>query len=474
VTSLDSRREARRLLGKLEVSTWRPLGLTCLCVAGAWLGALYPEHPDLDPAARWALFILVLAAGLWVTEAIPAYAVAVLVIGLEIAILGREGGVFATDEHTWKIFIEPWGSPLIWLFFGGFVLARGIQSSGLDRWFSAKVLKRFGARPSRVLLGSMVVTFGFSMFASNTATSAMMIAVLSPVVASFHEDRFAKALLLGVPFAANIGGMATLIGTPPNAIAAGSLADVEPIGFARWMGIGLPPAVCLLLVAWRFLLRRYPATTKAVDLGVLDAATADERLPAWRRLVVLVTFMATVGMWLTEPLHGVPTPVVAFIPVTMFTVTSVLRSEDIRTLQWDVLLLLAGGLALGVGVSETGLADWLVEKLPTRGATPLVLGAVLAVTAMIMSNFMSNTAAANVIIPMGLALAAGNEALVVVPIAFGASLAMCLPVSTPPNAIAYATGDLEGRDFLLGGALIGVVGVALSLGWSQVALRWLL
>lgn len=472
MSTLDSRREANRLLGYLEVTSWRPLAVACACAGLALAAALMPEHAGLNPAGRWALFILVLAAGLWVTEAIPAYAVAMLVIGLEIAILGREGGVFATDEHTWKMFVEPWGSPLIWLFFGGFVLARGIQASGLDRWFSGRVLRRFGARPSRVLLGAMAVTFGFSMFASNTATTAMMIAVLSPVVVSLKDDPFAKGLLLGVPFAANIGGMATLIGTPPNAIAAGSLAAVDPIGFARWIGLGLPPAVILLFVAWIFLLRRFPPRTTGVDLGALSTAM-DSRLPSWRRLVVLATFFTTVAMWLTEPLHGVPTPVVAFVPLTVFTVTGVLSSGDIRGLQWDVLLLLAGGLALGVGVSETGLADWLVGKLPTDGASPLLLAGIFAVTAMLLSNFMSNTAAANVIIPMGLALAVGSEALVVVPIAFGASLAMCLPVSTPPNAIAYATGDLEGRDFLVGGALVGGVGLCLAVGWSQLALRWL-
>ena len=201
--------------------------------------------------------------------------------------------------------------------------------------------------------------------------------------------------------------------------------------------------------------------------------SVDSRLPAWRRLLVLATFVITIGMWLSEPLHGVPTPVVAFVPLTVFTVSGVLTSSDIRSLQWDVLLLLAGGLALGIGVSETGLADWLVSKLPTDDASPLVLAVIFAMTAMLLSNFMSNTAAANVIIPMGLALAVGSEAFVVVPIAFGASLAMCLPVSTPPNAIAYSTGQLDARDFLVGGVLIGVVGLAISIAWSQVALRWI-
>lgn len=468
---IDTRREIRRLMGRLEVSTWKPLVTALACAAIAWGVAHGLELPGLQPAARWSLFIMVLAAGLWVTEAIPAFAVGILVIGLQIAILGRPGGVFATDADDWKMFIEPWGSPLIWLFFSGFVLARAISNSGLDTWFSMSVLRRFGTRPRSVLLGSMCVTFGFSMFASNTATSAMMVAVLTPVVASMKDDPFAKALLVGVAFAANIGGMATLIGTPPNAIAAGQLASVEPIGFARWMVIGGPPAVLLLLVAWWFLMRRFPTRVARVDLSMLGQTPADKpRMKRWRRLVVLAGVLLTVGLWLTEPLHGISATVVAFVPVTIFTFSQVLRSGDIRSLEWDVLLLLAGGLSLGVGVSQTGLAGYLVEKLPLDDASPLAIAFLLAGATAVLSNFMSNTATANIVVPMAIAVAGSSAGPVVVPIALSASVAMCLPVSTPPNAIAFSSGHLQTRDFIAGGVLLGVLGTVVSVLWSAIVL----
>jgi sodium-dependent dicarboxylate transporter 2/3/5 len=467
---IASRQEIGRLLGRLEVRTWQPLAWIAVGAGLATLVSMLPEYAGLPPAGRWALFILLFAAGLWITEAIPAFAVGLLVISLEVAILGRVGGPFADDPDDWKIFIEPWGSPLIWLFFGGFVLARGIQRSGLDLALSLRVLHRFGSRPSSLLFGAMSVTFAFSMFASNTATCAMMLAVIGPVVASRKDDPFARALLLGVAFGANIGGMATIIGTPPNAIAAGSLASVDPVGFARWLTVGFPPACVLLVVAWRFLLHRFPSHAVAIDLDVLQRPSDVPVMPRWRRMVVGTTVLATVALWLTEPLHGAPPPVVAFVPVGAFALAKVLTSEDIRRLEWDVLLLLAGGLALGVAVAETGLAAWLVAQLPVDATSPAMLAFVLALATVTLSNFMSNTAAANIVIPMGLALAPGHEASVAVAIALAASAAMCLPVSTPPNALAYSAGVLGTRDFISGGLVIGVLGVALVVGWSLLVL----
>jgi solute carrier family 13 (sodium-dependent dicarboxylate transporter), member 2/3/5 len=357
----------------------------------------------------------------------------------------------------------------VWLFFGGFVLARGIQRSGLDRALSLRVLRRFGSRPPAVLLGTMVVTFTFSMFASNTATAAMMVAVLGPAVASRRGDPFAKAMLLGVAFAANLGGMGTIIGTPPNAIAAGLLVDRDPIGFARWMTLGLPPALVLLAVTWAYLVRRYRCTSDTVDLSALaGSASATHEIPRWRRMVVVAGLLLTVGLWLTEPLHGASPPVVAFVPVALFTVSKVLRTEDIRRLEWDVLLLLAGGLALGVAVAKTDLATWIVGHLPVQAAGPFTLAIVLALVTVVLSNFMSNTAAANIVIPMGMALAPGHELMVAVAVALSASGAMCLPVSTPPNAIAYASGVIETRDLVVGGLLLGVLTTALAVGWTAL------
>lgn len=153
-------------------------------------------------------FILLSAAGLWISEAIPAFSVALLVIAMEIYILGKPGGPFAESAKDWELFVQPWASPLIWLFFSGFVMASAASKTRLDRWLARHVLGWFGGRPSHVLLGLMMITFTFSMFMSNTATAAMMMAVLAPIVGSMdNRDPFGKAILLGVPFAANIGGM---------------------------------------------------------------------------------------------------------------------------------------------------------------------------------------------------------------------------------------------------------------------------
>ena len=464
---LDTRSEIQSLLGRIEFSSGRALSKFVACAVVAAAAALLPDYPGLSDAGRWTLFILVFAAGLWVTEAIAAFAVALLVIALEIAILGRPGGVYATTVTDWEIFVQPWSSPLLWLFFGGFVLAQAVSKTALDRWLALKVLGRFGRRPDNVLLGVMAVTFIFSMFISNTATAAMMLAVTAPLVGTRSlADPYARTLVLGIPFAANIGGMGTIIGSPPNAIAAGALIGVKEIDFPRWMLAGLPPAVVLLVLAWLYLRWRHPVSEVAVDLSALAEPQLERpMLPRWKRWLVAVVFAATVGLWLMGPLHKIPSPVISFLPIVAFAVAGVLDAEGVRRLQWDVLLMLAGGLSLGVAVAETGLASWLVEALPLAGLGMLPLALSLAYLTSFVSNFMSNTAAANILVPIGAALAVGFEAQVVVPMALSASAAMCLPISTPPNAVAFASGRVSTGELLRGGLLIGAVAPALAVAW---------
>lgn len=466
----DDRFSAFRLLGRNGRATHRgPILFLCsLGVAAA--GAFLPSHSGLSPAGEWTLFILLFAAGLWVSEAIPAFAVALLVIGLEIAILGRPGGVFATKAGDWTMFVEPWSSPVIWLFFGGFVLAHAAGKTGLDRWLSRLVLGRCGRRPGPLLMGVMGITFCFSMFVSNTATTAMMMAVIVPLLAGLPKgDAFGKALLLGVPFAANLGGMGTVIGSPPNAIAVGALGPDQQIHFLKWMLVGLPPALFLFVVTWLFLMWRYPATIREVDLGEMDAVDTRSDIPLWQRWTVVGTFSVTVALWMTSSVHGIPTPVVSFFPITVLTVTSVLEAEDIRKLHWDILLLLTGGLALGVAVSETGLAKWLLGRMALDSLGPLLVALFLAYSCSVLSNFMSNTAAANILIPIAAAFGSSQQIHFVVPIALAASAAMCLPVSTPPNAIAFAHGRLRIIDFMAGGLVIGLLAPLVTVFWC----RWI-
>ena len=436
----QTRAEARRQLGP-----WRrrPPSTVLKFVGSlvfALLVAFLPEYPSLGDAAREAFFIMLFGVGLWVTEAIPAYATALLLIALEIALLGRPGGSFADGAKDWEMFVRPFGSPVIWLFFGGFVLAKGASRTGIDRRMAAALLGRFGRRPTSALLILMAVTFVFSMFISNTAATAAMIAVIAPLLATLKKgDPFAKAFLLGVPFAANLGGMGTVIGSPPNAIAAGALATTHPIGFTEWMAMGLPPAIVLAIVVFLYLRFRYRPTTPELDLAALEApAVESDPNRSWQRPLVVVVFLATVVLWMTGPIHGMPTPVVSFLPIVAFTVFGVLRSAEIRELPWEVLLLLVGGLSLGLAVTKTGLADWLVLQLPIDTLGHLAVAVLLAYLTCVLSNFMSNTAAANILVPIALTLSAGEPDLVV-PIALAASTAMMLPVSTPPNAIAFST-----------------------------------
>ncbi|UCH10176.1 MAG: DASS family sodium-coupled anion symporter [Fidelibacterota bacterium] len=464
---LDTRREVLRLLGKLEFRSSRALLKIAICLALAAVLALLPNYAGLTDAARWTLFILILGAGLWITEAIPSFSVALLIIALEIMILGKPGGVFAKESTDWEMFVQPWASPIMWLFLGGLVLGEAAQVTGLDRLFSRYVLKWFGNTPGAVLLGSMGITFLFSMFMSNTATTAMMMSVIAPIVVSISkEDPFAKALVLGIPVAANVGGMGTIIGSPPNAITAGILSMSHPIDFTRWMLAGIPPALVLFAAAWLYLRMAYSSRLLTVDISGLDIGTrTGAQLPLWKRLLVMPVFVLTVILWMTSTLHHIPTAVISFIPITIFAIAGIITIHEIRHLNWDVLLLLAGGLSLGIAVQSTGLANWLVDQLPTHHMGQVAIAFFLSYVTALLSNFMSNTAAANILVPIGMAVAVGFEPRIVVPMALGASTAMCLPISTPPNAIAFASGRLATRDFLKGGLLMGLLGPAIAALW---------
>lgn len=445
----------------------------CLLLA-TLLTLLLANSPDLQPAAGRALFILVLSVFLWVTEAIPAFSVGILIIGLQILLLGNpQEGVFAHSDKDWEQFVGVIGHPLIWLFFGGFVLAAGMARCRLDQWLASRLLTRFGTRPSYVLLGVMLTTFGLSMFMSNTATSAMMLAMLAPVLAALSaSDKLAKALLIGIAVAANLGGMGSLIGTPPNAIAVGALAELNPsrdINFLQWLLLGFPPAIFSMLLGWQVILRIYPCETRSIPFA--EDLSSDANGGDWQRVVVTGTMLTTIGMWLTSQWHGVPTAAVSFIPIVILTTTGILGVSEVRGLSYDVLFLMAGGLALGQMVTQTGLSDWIVSHLPLQGLGQAALVLLLTYTTVTLSNFMSNTAAANILIPLSVTLAEGFESSVAVAIAFGASAAMCLPVATPPNAMVYATGRCDASDFLKIGVVMGLVVPVIGSLWLWLALE---
>lgn len=463
------------LLGWLELTApWRFALFWGLVAIAALVSWGVPESAELTVQGRRALFVLVLATLLWVSETIPAFAVGILVIALQVLLLGDP-----TSGDAWERHVLVLGHPLIWLFFGGLVLAAGMSQTGVDRWLASRALSRFAERPRSLIVAVAGITFVLSMIMSNTATAAMMLALIAPIVSERdRSDPFASSLMLAVPVGANLGGMGSLVGTPPNAIAAGMLADQAgvDISFARWFTIGLPPALLLeaLLLGVLLLRLRGVKLTGGVRLGG-EAREAAARAANWQVLVVSATLLLTLGLWLTQDLHGLPTPVVAVVPVVLLTATGILDVTGFRRLSWDVLFLLAGGLALGQAVHETGLAAWLVAFFHLQALPPLAFAMTAGLFAVVLSNVMSNTAAANVLVPLVLSAAAagslstaGSGAVPAISVALCASAAMALPVATPPNALAYATGRLASREFLVLGLVTGIATPPLAALWVSL------
>jgi sodium-dependent dicarboxylate transporter 2/3/5 len=452
----------------------RPV-LFCICLAIALVVAAW-LRPDqtLSPAALRALFILVLAVLLWATEVIPAFAVGLLVIALNVALLGRPQGVFAQHEKDWEQFVEVFGHPLIWLFFGGFVLAAGMEKCGLDRKLATKLLRRFGGRYERVLVALMLATFLLSLCMSGTATTAMMLAVASPLLRQCDVDsNAAKALLLGIAASSIVAGLGSLFSTPPNAIAAAALGALDPpqvVTVLQWSVIGLPPAIAVSIVVWKFLCWCYPEPGRVFQIEAESSEAPCRPADRLQLAVVLTTLIATTGLWLTSSWHGIPTAAVSLLPTVVLTSTGVLSAKDIRGLNYDVLFLMAGGLALGHAVTATGLSQWIVSQIPLGNLSPLLLAFVMAYATTALANFMSATATANILVPLAIPIAAGAESIVVIAVAFGASCGMCLPVSSPSNAMVYATGRLQIRDLVRLGIVVGLLCPLISVTWLWMCL----
>jgi sodium-dependent dicarboxylate transporter 2/3/5 len=428
----------------------------------------------LDWAQQITLGIFLFAAGLWVTEVIPPFATAVSVIILQVFLLGRPGGPLNLDEHgittSYQIFINPVASPVIILFFGGFILAAAAGKSGLDRVVAGVFLRRVAKGPGWLLAGVMGVTAVFSMFMSNTATAVMMFAILAPMLASLHErDPFRKGLCLAVAFAANIGGMGTLIGSPPNAVAASVLASMGiPVSFLGWMLFGVPVMSAMLVILWCVLRYSFPLQ------GAIPLVAPPRKGAISPSLIVVsTTFALTIGLWMTEPLHEMPAPVVALVPILVFTTTGLLTAEDLKKLDWDVLLLVAGGLSLGVSLQQSGLSEKIASTLHTGGLPPFLLLAGFMAGTSLLSNFMSNTSAANIMIPLAVAVSTLPPFLGAIVVAMSASLAMSLPISTPPNALAYGRGVLTTADLIRTGTLITIIGLAIVIAFFWGISQWL-
>ncbi len=437
---------------------------------------LFISFPGLSLAGHLAMSIFLLAAVFWMFETIPIYSTSILVIFFQVILLSSEGFIdysgAAYSPLPYTQFIATLADPIIILFLGGFVLADASVKYDFDKNMTRLLLRPFGSQTKFIILGLMLVTAVLSAFMSNTATTAMMITVILPIIARMEPGDPARiAIALSIPFAANIGGIATPIGTPPNAVVIAALNQqgVE-LAFSSWMLYATPLAIVMLFIAWQVLLRLYPPAAGKLTLNL------EGKLKKSRNAIILyVTFGLTVLLWVTEGLHGIRSSIVALMPVAVLTLSSAFDKQDIRKLPWEVLWLIAGGIALGISMKETGLAEWMVGAIAWDQMGYLILLAVFGVVALLMSNFLSNTVTASLLIPLAISLATSGilegvfgMIMIGLVIALSASFAMVLPISTPPNAIAVSTGMVQTKNMITSGLIIGVIGLVLILLLSVI------
>ena len=424
--------------------------------------------------------IFVFATLSWITEAVPSWATSLAIITVMCLTVsnnslsmfkGEENEVFGTLLKSKEI-MATFANPVIILFLGGFILAIAATKSGLDVLLARNLIKPFGRKSENVLLGFLLITGVFSMFVSNTATAAMMLTFLTPVFAALPPNGKGRiALTMSIPVAANLGGMATPIGTPPNAIALQALNDPEGlnmgIGFGNWMAFMFPLVIVLLFISWRIILKFFPFTQKTIELEIKGRIHK-----GWRMWVVSGTFILTILLWLIPgKITGMDSNTVAMVPMGIFAITGVITGKDLQEINWSVIWMVAGGFALGLGMNGSGLADRAIESIPFKEFSPVVILILSGLICYFLSNFISNTATAALLVPILSVVCAGmgdtlnsigGTSTILIGIAIAASSAMCLPISTPPNAIAYSTGLVKQNDMLKVGLTVGIISMVLG------------
>ncbi len=439
---------------------------------------------ELTVVQQRVIALFVFAALMWIFEIIPNWTTSLLVIVISLLTVSDKGlGFFCDPEFGqlvgYKSIMASFADPVVMLFMGGFVLAIMAEKYGLDVTMGRALLSIFGTKPRIVLLGFLIVISIFSMFMSNTATAAMMLAFLAPVLGTLPSDDKGKiGLALSIPIAANLGGIGTPIGTPPNATAVRFLSEANAeISFGEWMLHMIPYVVVMILVAWVLLQLFFPFKTEKLVLEIPE----NKKEKSWKSTVVWITFIGTILLWMTESITKINSNIVALIPLGVLTACGIFTKEDIKEINWSVLWLVAGGFALGTCLQGTGLAKVLINAIPFGSMSVVLVLVVAGLVCYFLSNFISNSATAALLIPIlivvaeGMAdpeaannaqfIALGGSRAMIVFIAVCASIAMLFPISTPPNAIAASTGLVETKDMAKVGILIGVIGFVFGFFW---------
>lgn len=466
------------MITKQSHKTAKP-GLLALIIGPVMLvfTLLIPAPAGMNSEAWLALGSALWMATWWATEAVPIPATALLPLIL-VPVLGIAKVGDLADAYA---------NGIIFLFLGGFLLGLAMQRWNLHRRIALNILLAVGQQATRQIAGFMIATSFLSMWVSNTATSIMMLPIGLSVISFLpagndgERRRFAVALLLAIAYSASIGGIATLIGTPPNAMLAAYLKDNHDIsiGFAQWMMIGLPVAVAMLLFTWWWLCRKGFAGLETAGSQDLLRAELHQLGPlSGAEARVLLIFVGTAAAWIFRPLlndyvPGISDTVIAMAAgVLLFAVRSggpdsqaLLDWDSTEKLPWGVLLLFGGGLALAVMIKDSGLAEWLAQNFALLNAWPLFAVVLVIVTVIIfLTEITSNTATTATFLPLLGALAVAQSVspmLFVIPAAIAASCAFMMPVATPPNAVVFGSGELRIKDMMHAGLLVNLFGIGL-------------
>lgn len=442
-----------------------------------------PLPEGLSAQAMGVVAVTLLMATFWISEAIPIPATALFPIALFPLL-----GVMPTAKVTLS-----YGNHLIFLFMGGFLIAMAIERWQLHKRIALHTVNLVGVSPNRVILGFMIATAFLSCWISNTATAMLMVtigmAVLNQMADSeagrdLTQTSFGVALMLGIAYAASIGGVATLIGTPPNAILAGVVEKQYgyTIGFAEWMLFAMPLSIVMLILTW-FYLTRIAFRNNAPELPG-GKAVIREQLSALGTMSkqerrVLAVFLFVVAAWLFrgllpfDALKDVTDSAVAILgAILLFVIPADLKKGEFLldwktavNIPWDIIILFGGGFALAAGFSASGLTEWIGSQLSLlQGTNSIVLIAVVVVMVIFLTEVTSNTATASLLLPVmaGFAMAANEPALsLMAAVALAASFAFMLPVATPPNAIVFSSRQVTIPQMARAGIWLNLVGTVL-------------
>ncbi|MBZ5756662.1 DASS family sodium-coupled anion symporter [Pseudomonas sp. S5(2021)] len=470
-------------------------------VLAAWIGlflgplllvaCLLTDPPaGLSETAWRTVGMAAMMAVWWSTEAIPIPATSLLPV-LLIPLLGIDSLAKAT---------APYANPTIFLFLGGFLLGLAMQRWNLHKRIALATLLAVGNQPSRQIAGFMIATAFISMWVSNTATSIMMLPIGLSVIGLLTEgsareqsERFATALLLGIAYAASVGGIATLIGTPPNALLAAFLRENHDvhIGFGQWMLLGVPVTAGMLLFTWWWLTRGGFRLSGGDSRSMLQQEMAAlGPMSRQEKLVALIFTLAALA-WIFQPLLAEPLPglndtsiaigaalLLFLIPANVKERTFLLDWQTANKLPWGVLLLFGGGLSLAGVIGASGLAEWIAQSLGGLDMLPLILMiGLVALVITFLTEITSNTATAAAFLPLlgALAVAQGlPPQMLAIPAAIAASCAFMMPVATPPNAIVFGTGEMRIQSMIKAGFALNLFGVffVTLLCYGLIGLIW--